>query len=443
MPKVLLIGSGAREHALAHALLASKTTRLSCFGSSRNPGILPFCEEVQIGNLTDASAVAQFARGCQPDLAIIGPEAPLAAGVADALWTAGVPTFGPTSPLARIESSKSYARQLMLSHKIPGLPRFKAFRSLDQVDAFLEDLGDQYVVKADGLMGGKGVKVSQEHLQSRAQALQWCEEIIAQGGSFLLEEKCLGPEFSLFTLSDGRTVLHLPPVQDHKRALPGDLGPNTGGMGSYTDCAGTLPFLQPEDLEAAKSINQLALQALQEETEHPYQGVLYGGFMATAAGVRVIEFNARFGDPEVINLLALLEDDLTPIIEACVYGNLAQFSPRFSSQASVCKYLVPHGYPDSPKRGFPIDLGQLTASHGCFLGAVEENQGTITATGSRSLALVATAPTVPEASEKVEEMVQQITGDLFHRPDIGTSGLLQDRIQLMDTVRSSSGRTAG
>src|SRR5579875_2121977 len=243
-PTVLIIGSGAREHAIATALARSpQSPDLLCYSNAHNPGIERLTRRYTTGSLIDGAAIAAFAKDQGATLAIIGPEAPLAAGVADALWATGVPTVGPTQNLARIESSKGFARDLLAKHNIPGNPRFQRFTptlhenpeaTLAEAQITLEHFRDQHVIKDDGLAGGKGVKVFGDHLHTLDDSLAFCRELLAAGHPFIIEEKLEGEEFSLLSFTDGTTLRHMPPVQDHKRAFEGDRGPNTGGMGSYS-----------------------------------------------------------------------------------------------------------------------------------------------------------------------------------------------------------------
>src|SRR5215469_1106782 len=371
--RILILGSGAREHAIAAALARSpQHPELLCFGSARNPGIVALTIAYASGNITDPAAIIAFALEQTPTLAIIGPEAPLAAGVADALWSVGIPTVGPTASLARIESSKSFTRSLLERHHIPGNPIFQRFTSLDGVEALLDRLGDAHVIKDDGLAGGKGVKVFGDHLHSRAESLAFCNELLAHGHPFVIEEKLEGEEFSLLSFTDGTTLRHMPAVQDHKRSFNGDRGPNTGGMGSYTDANGSLPFLAPADITHARRTNEQVIAALHHELNEPYRGILYGGFMATRNGVRLIEYNARFGDPECLNLLTLLESDLVAICRAIVSSSLYTLDVNFTHAATVCKYLVPEGYPDNPRKGDPVPLpGILVHPNHVYLGSVD------------------------------------------------------------------------
>jgi len=434
--RVLIVGSGAREHAIAAAVVRAGA-EVICFGSARNPGIDALSAKYMVGKINDGAAVAAFAKEHGATLAVIGPEAPLAAGVADALWAAGVKTVGPTKSLARIESSKGFARELLAKHGIPGNPFFRRFDSMNGVEEVLRAWDMRHVIKDDGLAGGKGVKVCGDHLHSLANSMDCCRELVALGHPFVIEERLEGEEFSLMSFCDGNTLQHMPAVQDHKRADNGDKGPNTGGMGTYTDANGKLPFLADDDLREAKNINQLVAAALEKECGEPYRGILYGGFMATRDGVKLIEYNARFGDPECLNVLTLLKTDVLRIFRGVVDQTLADFIVEFESDASVCKYVVPDGYPDQPRVGdevvLPNDLPQGVTM---YLGAVDVKDGELVATGSRTVGVVGVAETIADAENICENVVQEIPGRFFHRADIGTAELIAKRVEHMKAVRS-------
>ncbi len=436
---ILVVGSGAREHAIARALAHSvQRPRLLCFSGVSNPGIVALSSEYGLGSITQQEAVVSFALSHAATLAVIGPEAPLAAGVADALWAAGVPVVGPKQALARIESSKGFARDLLARYGIPGNPFFRRFTSMDGVESLLTEYANQHVIKDDGLAGGKGVKVCGDHLLSLEDSLAFCRELVAQGHPFVVEEKLEGEEFSLMSFCDGETLRHMPAVQDHKRAYEGDKGPNTGGMGTYTAADHKLPFLTDEDIGQARSINERVAAALAEECGAPYQGILYGGFMATREGVKLIEYNARFGDPESLNLLTLLESDFAAICRAIADRTLKDVPVRFSPLASVCKYLVPEGYPDQPRKGDPVHLpAELPRNVTLFLSAVDVKDHTLVATGSRTVAAVGTGASIAEAEVGCEEVVRMIPGPFFHRADIGTERAIAQRVEHMKAVRQA------
>lgn len=436
--RILIVGSGAREHAIAAALARSpQQPELLCFGSARNPGIAALTQAYAAGNINDSTAVLRFVREHSPTLAIIGPEAPLAAGIADALCAANVPTVGPSQSLARIESSKSFTRSLIDRHHIPVNPIFQRFTSMDGLEALLDRLGDAHVIKDDGLAGGKGVKVYGDHLQSREDSLSFCRELLAAGHPLVIEEKLEGEEFSLLSFTDGTTLRHMPAVQDHKRAFNGDRGPNTGGMGSYTDANGSLPFLTPADIAAARHTNEQVIAALHHELNAPYRGILYGGFMATRNGVRLIEYNARFGDPECLNLLRLLETDFVEICRAIVNSTLQNLEVKFTPAATVCKYLVPEGYPDHPRKGDTVPVPAASpANTTVYLGSVDMHESTLVSAGSRTLAVVARGNSLAQAEAACEAVLATISGPFFHRSDIGTAALIGQRVEHMKSLRA-------
>jgi phosphoribosylamine--glycine ligase len=437
--RILIVGSGAREHAIAAALSRSpQQPTLLCFSGASNPGIVALCEAYGIGSITDSQMLAAFATQHAATLAILGPEAPLAAGVADALWTVNIPVVGPTQSLARIESSKAFTRQLLTDNNIPGNPFYQRFTSMEGVEAVLAQWPGRHVIKDDGLAGGKGVKVCGDHLHSLAESLAFCEELVAQVHPFVIEEKLEGEEFSLMSFCDGTTLRHMPAVQDHKRAYDGDKGPNTGGMGTYSCADHKLPFLTAADIEAAHSINEQVAHALAAECGAPYQGILYGGFMATRNGVRLIEYNARFGDPECLNLLTLLTTDFVAVCRAIADRTLHALSVEFAPQASVCRYLVPAGYPDHPRKGDEVVLpSELPPGIFTYLSAVDVVENKLIATGSRTVAFVAVADTLAEAEASCALAVKQVPGRFFYRSDIGTAAAIARRVDHMHSLRSA------
>jgi len=434
---VLIIGSGAREHAIANAFKRSpQQPTLFCCATSNNPGIRELTHHYRICNITDCDVILKQAIDWQIDLAIIGPEAPLEQGLADSLWKNGIPTIGPKKKLAQIETSKAFTRDLLKKYHIAGSPEYQVFHDLSGVKEFLAKLGENgYVIKANGLMGGKGVKVAGDHLHSINEAYQFCEELNEQNQSFVIEEKCIGEEFSFMCFCDGETLIPMPLVQDHKRAFVNDAGPNTGGMGSYSDANHSLPFLTERDVTLAWQINQAVVSALTAEFGEKYIGILYGSFMATKDGVRLIEFNARFGDPESLNVLAILETDFVAICQAMVTGRLTQDLVQFAEQATVCKYAVPEGYPHHPVKNEIVDISDVKHKAQLYLAAVDERDGKLYATGSRTAAVVGVADTITLAEKIAEDDINRIKGLLFHRKDIGTPELIQRRIETMRALR--------
>ena len=434
--KILVIGSGAREHAIVRALDRSHQEKeIFCLASNMNPGIAALCDELLIGNFNDPDFVVNYTNEIGATLVIIGPENPLENGVADALWAVKVRVVGPKKDLAKLETSKAFTRDLLREYNIPGGPQYQTFNSLAGVTEFLNVLGENYVVKYDGLAGGKGVKVSEEHLHSHDEALAYCQELTDKGGEFVIEEKFIGEEFSLMSFCDGDTLKHMPAVQDHKRAYEGDTGPNTGGMGTYSDANHSLPFLSDNDISQAHEINIKTAMAVKDKFGVGYKGILYGGFMATANGVKLIEYNARFGDPEAMNVLSLLDSDFITICNSIADGTLKNVDVKFQNKATVCKYAVPEGYPDSPVKNEQINVSKIENPDGLFYASVDIQNGKLVEAGSRTVAVVGMADSISNAEKIAEKEVSSVTGPLFHRTDIGTDTVIQKRINHMKAIR--------
>ena len=434
--KILVIGSGAREHAIVRALDRSHQEKnIFCLASNMNPGIAELCDELLIGNFNDPDFVVNYTNEIGATLAIIGPENPLENGVADALWSVKVKVVGPKKDLAKLETSKAFTRDLLKEYDIPGGPKYRTFDSMNGVVEFLNELGENYVVKYDGLAGGKGVKVSGEHLHSHDEALAYCQELTDKGDEFVIEEKFIGEEFSLMSFCDGDTLKHMPAVQDHKRAYEGDTGPNTGGMGTYSDANHSLPFLTEDDIAEAHQINIQTAKAVKDKFGEGYQGILYGGFMATANGVKLIEYNARFGDPEAMNVLSLLESDFIEICNGIADGSLNKVDVHFSNKATVCKYAVPEGYPNKPVKDEQIDISTIKNPDGLFYASVNIQNGKLVEAGSRTVAVVGMANSISNAEKIAEKEVSAIAGPLFHRSDIGTDMVIQKRINHIRSLR--------
>lgn len=437
MKKVLLIGSGAREHALAVALKKSRQPLgLVTFASSVNPGIKRLSVDYKVGELKNNTQITSYATAQKVDWVIVGPEAPLAQGIVDVLNRVNIPVVGPLKDLAQIETSKSFARELLREYKVPGLPEFMVFKSLEGIEEWLQHLEESFVIKPDGLTSGKGVKVTGDHFNNMNEGMAIIEKLISEGQTIIIEQKMIGQEFSLMSLVDGEHLVHLPVVQDHKRLLNNDEGPNTGGMGSYSCADFSLPFLEVDDIRQAQQINEATVLALKKKFNRGYQGVLYGGFMATKEGVKLIEYNARFGDPEAMNVLPLLKSDFVVIGEAMINGNLNKVKVEFEKLATVCKYAVPQGYPDNSVKDQTLDLSNVDQQKvEVFYAAVDQRPDGLYLTGSRAVALVSKHPDLYQAEQIVEEEIKKIKGPLFHRSDIGTKELIEKRIKMMAELR--------
>ncbi|MER5305808.1 phosphoribosylamine--glycine ligase [Streptomyces lasiicapitis] len=411
--KVLVIGGGAREHALCRSLsLDPAVTALHC--APGNAGIADVAELHQVDAL-DGKAVAALAAELGAGLVIVGPEAPLVAGVADAVREAGIPCFGPSKEAARLEGSKAFAKDVMAGAGVP-TARSYVCTTPEEVDEALDAFGAPYVVKDDGLAAGKGVVVTDDVEQAREHALA-C-------GRVVIEEFLDGPEVSLFAVTDGRTVVPLCPAQDFKRALDGDEGPNTGGMGAYSP----LPWADPKLVD---EVQETVLQPTVDELSRrgtPFSGLLYAGLAITSRGVRVIEFNARFGDPETQVVLARLRTPLAGLLLAAANGTLADLPPlRWSDDAAVTVVIASHNYPGTPRTGDPIeglaDVASQDAPDAYVLHAGTKHDGddsrTVVSAGGRVLSVTATGADLAQARERAYAAVARIRLDgSQHRTDI-------------------------
>lgn len=431
--RVLLVGGGGREHAIAEAIARSKREpQLYAAMSKKNPGIARLCKDFILVKETDP-AIVDFAVRNEIELAVIGPETPLAAGIPDALWDAGIPVVGPRRLAAQIEFDKAWTRNFMKKYDIAGLPAFKIFRKGESgTDKYIDELGD-VVIKPAGLTGGKGVKVMGDHFDIEG-AKVYSREVL-KNDDLVIEERLIGEEFTVQAFVDGSFLAFAPAVQDHKRAFDGDMGPNTGGMGSYNDAKDILPFMRESDYTGAKKIMGEAVMAIRKETGVPYQGILYGQFMATAKGISVIEFNARFGDPEAMNVIPLIENDFLDVCLAVVNGTLGKTKVSFKKQATVCKYAVPEGYPDDPVKDAVVEIGS-TGDARVFYSSVYEKDGKVFTTGSRAIAVLGTADTIQDAEKIAQDGLSALKGRLYSRQDIGTEQLIRKRIRHMEELRA-------
>ncbi len=426
---VLVVGGGGREHAITRAIAASshEPTIYACAGN-RNPGIEDRVTAFETLDTTDPTAVRDYATEIGATLAVIGPEAPLEAGIVDTLDAAGIYAFGPPAAPARIETDKAFQREFMAEHDIPGQPEFAVFDDLDAACEYVDTYEGDIAVKPTGLTGGKGVRVTGEQI-TKAEAKTYIRD--SEYSEFVLEERLVGEEFTIQALVANGDVRVTPAVQDHKRAYEGDTGPNTGGMGAYSAADRTLPFMSNADYEAAVDILETTIEALPE-----YKGVLYGQFMLTTEGPKVVEFNARFGDPEAMNTLPVLESDFLELLIAARDGEeLPQLS--FSDKATVCKYAVPEGYPTDPQAGAKVTIDDEQAAPAMlFYASVDRRADGIYTTTSRSYAVVGTAPTIDEAERIATDALDRAgTDGLRVRDDIGTPELVQSRIDHMAALR--------
>ncbi len=437
MVNCLVVGHGAREHVIGEALVLSGA-KLYAFMSFKNAGLEELSEgRIKIHSETDFREIINFCKENRIDFAVIGPEAPLCVGIVDALEKNGIPCVGPPIEAAQLEGSKVFTRNLLEKYNIKSNVRSKMFNSMDGVEEYIKDMGvENIVVKPDGLTGGKGVKVFGDHLFSKEDIINYCQELINQNSLFLLEEKCDGEEFTLQTFVDGKNVIGSPIVQDHKRAYENDEGPNTGGMGSYSMEDHLMPFIDKNDVNAALEDMKKVVAAVKKETGTEYKGILYGQFMKTANGIKLIEFNVRFGDPEAMNILPLLKTNFVEICQQILDGNI-KTEIEFEKKATVCKYLAPEGYPVNPKKDELIKINkekmkEIGAKY--YYASVYRDGDYVYTTTSRAIGILGIAENLEAAEKIAEQGVKCVEGKLFHRKDIGTKKLLQKRIDHMNSL---------
>lgn len=416
--KVLIVGSGGREHALAWKLAQSPEVE-QIYVAPGNAGTLGWNVNIKAN---DIPALLAFAEEKTIDLTVVGPEEPLTLGIVDAFQAKGLRIFGPSRAAARLEGSKSFAKEIMHEANVP-TARWKVFQDSHEAKSYIQQIGAPCVLKADGLAAGKGVIIAEDE----DTALQAVDEIMegalkTSGKTLVVEEFLTGPEVSLLCFTDGKTALPMVPVQDHKRALDGDQGLNTGGMGTYSP-----PPFWTEELEqqVMHEVVQPTLKVMQERGEM-FQGVLFVGLMLTSEGPKVLEFNARFGDPETQVVMLRMKSDLLPVLWACTEGTLQNIRLEWSEDTAVCVVLASPGYPQAYTKGIPIYLpSNISENQAIFhAGTAASNEGQLVNSGGRVLGVSAKAQNLVKARETAYQLVKTIDFPQAHyRQDIGIKGL--------------------
>lgn len=425
--RILLVGGGGREDAVARKIVESGGELYSAL-KNRNPSILGISGNSLIVDELDYKRIVEFALENKVDLAFIGPDPVLDTQLAEELTKNGISVASPTRSAARLETSKPYMRDLMNRHSIPGNIFSRLFKNQSELERFLSNEKREFAVKPVGLTGGKGVRVMGVQLHNVSQAIDYAREIIVKDGQVLLEERITGEEFSLQVFTDGNRVAPTPLAQDFKRAYEHDEGPNTGGMGSITDRDGLLPFIPRNSYGFALSVMQKTADAMRAEGNQ-FKGIMYGQFMETPEGPKVVEINARFADPESLNILSLFRGDFVELLYSIADGNLkTNFS--FEKSASVLKYVVPRGYGTRPLPGtLEVDPGAMSSDTRLYYAAVSGTREKVEMSSSRALAIVGIAPTIEEASEKVEENLKHIRGEYYLRHDIGSKKMMEEKMR--------------
>ena len=422
--RILLIGGGGREHALAWKLVQSPNVE-KLYAAPGNPGmaLLQKCECINL-NVDDLEGVADYAEEKSIDLTVVGPEAPLVAGLADVFKRRGLPVFGPSKAAAQLEGSKAFSKELMAKYNIP-TAFFKICEDIEAAKAYVEEKGAPIVVKADGLAAGKGVVVA----MTKQEALDAIDDRMgdhkfgAAGARVVLEEYMEGEEASLLAFTDGKTVVPMIAAQDHKRVFDGDEGPNTGGMGTYAPAPVMTDILR---LKATELVLKPVVAAMAKEGT-PYQGCLYAGLMIKGDSVKVVEFNCRFGDPETQVVLPLLDGDLAEIMLACATGTLDKVEVAWHDKAAVCVVMASGGYPESYEKGKEI-TGLAAAEEDkdvvVFHAGTKEADGKIVTSGGRVLGVTAVDASIKAARDRAYAAVEKIAFEKnFYRKDIAWRAL--------------------
>ena len=432
--KVLIVGSGGREHALAWKIAASKRLH-RLYIAPGNPGTFSLGINLPI-SANDTAKLTEAAVNEKIDLVIIGPETPLAAGLADSLRQKGIAVFGPDKAAAQIESSKAFSKQFMQRHHIP-TARFKVFGNYKEAAAYLRGCEEPIVIKASGLAAGKGVLLPED----KEEAMEMLYAVMVQrkfgdaGNEVVIEERLYGEEVSLMAFTDGVTVSPMIPVQDHKRLLDGDQGPNTGGMGAYAPVPACPPALAER---ITREVLQVAVDGLRKEGM-PFVGVLYAGIILTSAGLRVLEFNCRFGDPETQVVLPLLKTDLLEIAKACTMGKLDQIKVEWEDGAAACVVIASEKYPAKPITGRVISGLETPLKNGVvFHAGTREVDGTILTDGGRVLGVTGWGKDLPAALQNAYAAAESIQFEGMHyRRDIGSRGMEKQEMKKPSAYRKA------
>lgn len=440
--KYLLIGSGGREHAIIKALCLHKNNNnnnndVSCISTTTNPKIVELATNYFLVDKIENLNVVNICNTYVIDMVIIGSETYLNSKLPDILYENNIACFGPYYQYAMIELDKAFLRGLLPAKYNPEYYVFESYEETNIIQA-LKNLNEQYVIKYSGIWGGKGVKIAGEHLKNISDALNFCKEILSNNHKIIIEEKLIGMEFSYHSFCDGVTLRHTIPIHDYKRLYNHDCGPNTGSMGAVSCANHKLPFLTDSDILEAKQINEKVLANLYKSVmveygisaklQQGYKGVMYGSFIKTSTGLKVIEYNSRFGDPEAINLMKLMTTDFASVLEAIKNQTLNNMTISFKNEYSLTKYVVPEGYPNKPVKNKELCFHRSYDEDLIVLSNIEQinvdpttntNTNKYILKGSRALAYINSSPQLRFLIDESEQLLKYISGPVYYRNDIG------------------------
>lgn len=439
---ILIVGSWAKEQITIQNLQKNPNLEIYAYMDTVNPGILKLVKGYKLGPFSDIDGIVNYAADIEAKLVLPTTAEPLSLGLIDALKKKDINGFGPSRNAARLESDKAFTRELLQRYRIPALPEFKIFSSPEKATDYAAQLDWQVAVKPIGLTDGLGVKVFGDQLKDKEEVKSYIQRIFQKkiGGDarIIIERKLTGVEFTLQCFVNGDIVVPTPTVQDFKKLLPGEKGVNTASMGSYADRGRLLPFLLPYDYEFSLKIIRDSLKAYRRETGEDCRGFLYGQFMYTKDGIKLIEFNFRPGDPEWLNTIFVLEDNILDIILDLENG--IERDVNFHDKATVCKYIVPPEYPQKLNETLHVQFIQeelkrldVDIYYSCGITAQKE----LKVGSERGIALVAGGKTIETAHRKIEEALKKVSGDYFHRYDIGSEVLIQSKIEQVKEMRDS------
>ena len=439
--RVLVVGSWAKEQITIENLSSNPEIEIFSYMDIINPGIISLVKSYHAGSLQDIEAIVKYAGEQKIDLVIITTASPLSRGLVDALQENHILAFGPVRLAARLESDKEFTHKLLKKYIPSAIPEFEVFEDPESAIDHAEKLDWQVAVKPIGLTEGLGVRVFGEQLKDGRDVMGYIRQVNYQkiGGSskIIIEEKIEGEEFTLQCFVHGDHIIPTPAVQDFKKLLPGEKGPNTASMGSYSQQGHLLPFMEEKDYEKALEIIRGTLDGFQKETGKICSGFLYGQFMLTANGVKLIEYNFRPGDPEWMNTVIILKNNLLDVILRLFQGD--DRALYFENKATVCKYIVPEGYPEKLYQHLDVDLdeGSLQEIDGLkyYYSCGLDDTGKLNVGTERGIAFIAKAPTIEEANDKVDKAISLVGGKFYYRKDIGTKDLVDSKIAHVNRLR--------
>jgi len=437
--KVLVVGSWAKAQITIENLrIRNLNIRIFAYMSIKNPAIISLVNGYKIGDFNAVNDIVGYAKKQDIDLVIVTTAEPLSFGLVDALEKKKIKTFGPRKQAARLESDKAFMRELMRKYEIDVVPQFQVFDNAGDAIRYAKELGWNVAVKPVGLTEGLGVKVFGDQLKTKEDATKYIHQIFNERGDskVLIEEKLMGEEFTIQCLINGNHIIPTPAVQDFKKLLPGEKGPNTASMGSYSAANHLLPFMRQEDYIKALDIMMKTLNAFHEETGEICRGFLYGQFMITKDGIKLIEYNFRPGDPEWMNTLSVLKNNILDVITKLLSGGAV--SLQFEDKATVCKYIVPRNYPKKLYETLDVSFKEeeiKTEGVNIYYSCGIDNEGRLNIGSERGIAFIAKDDTIFDANEKIEKAISLVKGNFYHRSDIGAKEMIESKITHVGRLR--------